>query len=372
MIAGCDLLPYRLALGQPWRSARGELAERRGWLVRIAAGDWTGFGDCAPLPTAGTEPPARAAAALAHWRTDLAGRSPEEALARLAADPMPAPAARCAIECALLDLLTQARGLPLRTWLAPGAADRVAVNAMLGGLGTIAPEAVAAACRAGFRVLKVKVGLAAPALELTRLTALAAALPPAVGLRLDANGAWDPTEAARFIDAVAALPIEAIEEPLRAPRAADLRALQARAPFPLALDESLHDPDLQAALTGDPSALPVRRLVLKPAAVGGLRATLTLAERAIAAGLEVVVTSLIESAAGLWPTVQLAAALPNQPPHGLATAAWLRRDLGEAPAVTGGAIALPERAGSGFRPSAETREAPPGQELGRELGREPG
>ncbi|AGA91987.1 o-succinylbenzoic acid synthetase [Thioflavicoccus mobilis 8321] len=363
MIERCDLLPYRLPLRQPWRSARGSVAERHGWLVRMTATGRNGFGDCSPLPAAGTELPEQAAAALTSWQAGLVGRSPQGALAWLADHPTPAPAARFAIESALLDLLAQARGLALRFWLTPEANDRVAVNTMLGGLDAITPEAIETAGDAGFRVLKVKIGLAEPNAELARLQALAGALPPSVRLRLDANGAWTMVDATRFLDVAAALPIEAIEEPLREPRSADLRTLQARAPFPLALDESLQRPDFNAALVGDPSELPVRRLVLKPAVIGGLQATRMIAERAIAVGLEVVVTSLIESAAGLWPTAQLAASLPGQPAHGLATAVWLRRDLGEAPRIEHGEIVLPERPGSGFRPSAQTRHAAPGETL---------
>jgi L-alanine-DL-glutamate epimerase-like enolase superfamily enzyme len=98
--------------------------------------------------------------------------------------------------------------------------------------------------------------------------------------------------------------------------------------------------------------LPVRRLVLKPGVLGGPLATRRLAQAAAAAGIEVVLTSLVESAAGLWPAVQLAATLPAPVAHGLATSAWLAGDLGAPPEVRLGAIALPSGAGSGFHPAA--------------------
>ncbi len=92
----------------------------------------------------------------------------------------------------------------------------------------------------------------------------------------------------------------------------------------------------------------MRRLVLKPAALGGLRRTLALARRLQAGGIEVVITSLIESAAGLWPTAQLAAAIGSPIPQGLATADWLREDLGPPPRVQAGHLDLPDSPGSGF------------------------
>ena len=92
--------------------------------------------------------------------------------------------------------------------------------------------------------------------------------------------------------------------------------------------------------------------MLKPAALGGLRRTLALARAAQAVGLEVVVTSLIESAAGVWPTLHLAAVIASSIPQGLATADWLAQDLGEAPSPRDGRIQLPICQGSGFRPWA--------------------
>jgi L-alanine-DL-glutamate epimerase-like enolase superfamily enzyme len=78
--------------------------------------------------------------------------------------------------------------------------------------------------------------------------------------------------------------------------------------------------------------------------------TLALAGRAQERGIEVVVTSVLDSAAGLWPALQLAAALPDDRVHGLATSAWLARDLGAVPTPVAGRIALPHLPGSGFHP----------------------
>ena len=132
------------------------------------------------------------------------------------------------------------------------------------------------------------------------------------------------------------------EEPLAEPEDGALAHLQAQTPFDLALDESLARHPAIA-----PSSLPVRRLVLKPAALGGLRRTLRLAGQARAAGREVVVTSLVSSAAGLWVEAQLAAATGSSLAHGLATADWLATDVGAPPPVENGMLLLPETPGSG-------------------------
>jgi len=351
-----DIQPYTLALRRPWRTARGVLSARCGWLVRAASDDAVGFGDCAPLPVAGTETAARAVQRLRYWCA-RAGEGSAGLLAALEAELALgvafAPAADCALETALLDLRARRDGVPLRRLLGPAALDRPAVNAMLGAAATLEHATLQAALAAGFRVLKLKVGTAPPAQELQRLQAVAARLPAGTTLRLDANGAWDAATAARVIEQLVGLPIDCLEEPLAITDDDALRCLQRAAPFSLAMDESLIG-RAEAHL----SRLPVRRLVLKPAAVGGLRRTCRLAERAAAAGHEVVVTSLVESAAGLWATAQLAAAIGGELAHGLGTADWLAADLGPPPPIVRGRAHLSDAAGSGFVPFADQQPGP--------------
>ena len=341
-----SLIPYRLPLRHAWRTARGLTDARAGWLVQADVDGVTGFGDCAPLPEAGTETSAQAQQRLAHWRAreDV---GIDALLDALAADVGRAPAADCAVETALLDLYARSRGLPLCRLLRPDAMDRIAVNAMLGAAATLTVAAVEQALGAGFRVLKLKLGTAPMDQEFLRIEAAAALLPAGARLRLDANGAWDRRSATAWIERLAGLPIDALEEPLASPDDATLAALQDMAPFSLALDESL-----ARRRNPNPSRLPVRRLVLKPAVRGGLRRTLQLAERARAVGREVVVTSLVESAAGLWGAAQLAAATGSKLDHGLATADWLAENLGTPPRIEDGAMRLPDTPGSGFVPAA--------------------
>jgi o-succinylbenzoate synthase len=346
-IESIALHPYRLPLRRPWVSARGRMLAREGWLVVAScAGRW-GYGDCAPLPEAGTESLETAWRALSVWQDRLSEHPIPQALGSLSGTAGLAPAAAFALECALLDLESRLRGLTLRRLLIPEATASVPVNGALGPLATLAESDLAQAEGKGFRVLKVKVGVANPDGELERLRALAGALPAGLTLRLDANGAWDPATATRAVTALTGLPIECIEEPLAVPELQALAELQSLVGFPLALDESL--PRLLAGGL-DLARFPVRRAVLKPAVQGGLRRTLELAGRLRDMGIEVVVTSLVESAAGLWPTAQLAAAVASSIPQGLATASWLAEDLGPAPLPRNGRLQLPDRPGSGFEP----------------------
>jgi O-succinylbenzoate synthase len=92
----------------------------------------------------------------------------------------------------------------------------------------------------------------------------------------------------------------------------------------------------------------VRRLVIKPARHGGLLASTELALRARASGLEVIVTSALESACGIATLTHLAAAVAPEAVHGLATSNWLASDTGPTPPIVDGRVRLPEGSGIGF------------------------
>lgn len=341
---------YRLPLRGRWATAAGGFSVRQGWLLRLESDDGRhGYGDCAPLPMTGTESLAEAENALRVQSRRIVGMRVEEALAALGGPAAAgAPAARCAVECALLDLLAQALHLPLHRYLAAGTAGEVRVNAALGNPLQTGDDTILTACAQGFDVLKFKVATAPPDGELARLHEIAALLPPGTSLRLDANRAWRGDDAARFVDRCAALPVDMLEEPLADPRPAALGRLQARCAFPLALDESVPGRISVDTLLAAP---PVRRLVLKPPRLGGLLPALALARRARAAGLECVVTGSVDSACGVMAAAHLAAALGNGLAHGLATSAWLAEDLGAAPETGGGWMKLADTPGLGFTPA---------------------
>ncbi len=344
-LAGFSIQPYRLPLAVPWESAQGGFAVREGWLIRLeTGGGLVGYGDCAPLPQAGTEGRACAASRLAECAAFLSGMALEVALASLDGIAGAAPAVRCGLETALLDLLSQQAGLGLARWLNPVSSPSVKVNAMIGALDRQSLSRAQAAAAAGFNVLKLKVGLAPVRHELALLCDLAGGLPAGICLRLDANRAWSEAEAAVFLGALSGLPVESVEDPLDRPDVAGLGRLQAGVAFPLAADETLPVLGAEALL----AQRPVRRLVLKPMVLGGLRPALALANRARDAGMECVVTTTVDSAAGVHSALHLAAAVANGLAHGLATSSWLVRDVGFPPQRVGGMLEIGRGTGLGF------------------------
>jgi o-succinylbenzoate synthase len=287
-----ELRPYRLQLLRPLRTAQGVREFRLGVEVRVHDGAWVGRGDAAPLPELGTE-------TLEECLAELRSATPE-ALPR-------APAARCGLEQALLDIEAQRAGIPLARLLESGAPLEVPASALLvaASMPELAREAQRAAAE-GFGTVKLKVGFDD---DYARAAVVRDAVGAEVKLRLDANGAWTAEEALRKLRELSPLGIELCEQPTP-----DLAGLHG-CPVPLAADEMLAS-DPEGALDR------ARTLVLKPMLLGGLSAALSLALRARERGLSVIVTTSLEGPVGRAGAAHLAAAvlaLGAQPAAGIAT-----------------------------------------------------
>lgn len=322
-VVAAEWLPYRLPLKRPWQTSQGVLKERSGSLLRLETEDGeTGWGDCAPLPEFGIN--------------EMNATSFAEELAHL-------------------DLFSQKLGQPLNSCLSNTAAvTSVAVNANLGSISDTNQGLVETALKSGFSILKIKVGLGHWQDEVEHLLHLCDGLSPGASLRLDANMAWSEAEAGLFIRACTHLPIEGLEEPLRRPDHGGLARLQNLAPFPIAIDESIHLID--QAFFHHP---PTKRLVLKPARFGGLLKTMEIALRTQASGIECIVTSSLESNCGLLACAHLAAVIGPKAVHGLGSAEWFTENTSEEVEVRDGRMLLPTLAGLGFSPHPGHQLSPP-------------
>lgn len=234
--------PFRFRLPQPLRTARGVIAERRGWLLRLRSTQGQqGWGEAAPLPSP-PEPALlrqqwqRCAAAIAGLGSSLERRQLED---RLPALPAPLAFALGAALAELDGLVGPAAGgwlaPPASAWLLPAAA---AMPAALSDL-------LASAGQAPLTV-KWKVAVAADGEERRLLEQLLQRLPAAGRLRLDANGGWDRATAWAWAERLAGDPrLEWLEQPLAAADRDGLWDLARR--LPVALDESLREDEAGAA-----------------------------------------------------------------------------------------------------------------------------
>ena len=342
-----QVTPRRLRSRWPLRAAWGELRQRDVLHVRLdwGGGDF-GEGEAAPLEPYDGVPLGAVAAALQAYESVLLGAAPgarhTELLDACAAE-RDLPQALAAIDLALWDREGRRTGRPVAVLIAPDAAAWVPVNATVGAEDRAQAAAqAAAAARAGYRCVKVKVGVGDDA---GRVAAVRAAVGPDVAIRVDANGAW-PTadEALAHLRALAPAGIEYAEEPVHGVEA--LRAVGAASPVPIAMDESAGEP-------GAPGSGAADAVCLKVARCGGITGLLRDAAAARAAGSAVYVASTFDGPLGIAAGLHAAAALAGSgfvAPCGLATLGLFE---GFEVVPVDGAIAVPAGPGLIEGPRAE-------------------
>jgi O-succinylbenzoate synthase len=198
----------------------------------------------------------------------------------------------------------------------PAVRDRIPVNALVDG-----PFSVQELRH--YPAVKVKVHDAA---GLALVAAVRDAVGPRVGIRIDANGAWDVDTAVTMIVRLARHDLEYVEQPVAT--LDDLARVRRRVAVPVAADECVRTVDDARRLKALGAA---DVIVLKQQPLGGVRSALEIAD---AAGVPAVVSSMIETSVGIAAGVALAAALPELPyACGLATLGGIAGDVTRDPLV---------------------------------------
>lgn len=303
-----------VALRVPHAAAHGAIGERE--LFEVSLGE--GRGEAAPLEPYDGVPADLVEAALRAHRDAIAGLA-DDATGPQVLDACRAvadlPQALAAVDLALWDRAAQRAGRPVARLLADDPLPAVPVNATVAALDREgAAGAAADAVRAGFRCVKVKVGLGDDAGRVAAVRALAG---PEVALRLDANGAWEVDEAVRAIDALAPAGLELVEEPVHGIEA--LRAVRERVAVRIAMDETAAEHGALASGAADAVCLKVSRC-------GGIAGTLAAAALVRALGGEVYLASTLDGPLGIAAALHCAAALRVDLPCGLATLGALELD----------------------------------------------
>jgi L-alanine-DL-glutamate epimerase-like enolase superfamily enzyme len=312
-----ELEPFSLRLRTPVRAAWGTLERRELLRVRLRdTGNDFGVGEAAPLE-------------------DYDGVSLAAVRAELERGEPSLPHAVAAVNMAEWDLRGRRDARPVAALLVEDPLGSVPVNALVGAEDRETASAQAAqAVAAGFRCLKVKVGVGDDA---GRLAAVRAAVGPDVALRIDANGAWTVDEAVAALQSLASVGIELCEEPVHGVEA--LAAVRAAVEVPVAMDETALEPGAVESGAAD-------AVCLRVGAHGGISRVLEAAAAARGAGSDVYLASTFDGPVGVAAGLHAAAALRVTRPCGLATLALFDGLTDPFPPVDG-AITLPDTPGLG-------------------------
>ncbi|HEX3830781.1 MAG TPA: enolase C-terminal domain-like protein [Solirubrobacteraceae bacterium] len=329
----------RAAMRDPFAAGHGTVSERELLLVGLEAIDGeVGHGEAAPLASYDGVSPADVRAALEDCRPVLESYPDAAPIADVLARCSEAtvlPQALAAVDLALWDLAGRRTREPVWRLLGAGHAESIAVNRTIVSADRSGAAHEAAQARAdGFQTVKVKVAIGDDA---GRLAAVRSFGGPQMKIRIDANGAWEPAEAAATLRVLRPVGIELCEEPVAG--VAAIRALRPQVEVPLALDESAGDPDALRSPAADLMCLKISRC-------GGITGTVEMAARARAAGYDVYLASTLDGPLGIAAALHAAAVLRPQRACGLATLGLFAERESPLPVVAGTMMA-PAGAGLG-------------------------
>lgn len=273
-----------------------------------------------------------------------------EVLAIQSGEPGPLNQVAAGLDIACWDLWARRQQRPLYRVL--GSAHKDSIPAYASGIDPqICTQVIKESRATGFRSFKIKIGFNTDS-DRKSIESAVSALLPGEKLMLDANQGWDIESAILFMRSVEGLPIEWIEEPLRANRPTnEWLELQEKINIPIAAGENIsHLQNFQKAIHQGTLKF------LQPDACkwGGISAVLPIARQAVEAGL-IYCPHYLGGGVGLMASAHLLAAVggggmlefdvqKNPLREGLAT---------PFPLIHNGQFIMPQGAGLGTEPDLD-------------------
>ncbi len=343
-----------LPMIKPVKMSFEEVRNAENVLARIETSDGIiGWGEAASAPTMTGETPGSMVAAIRYLADKLEGLPADDisaAMHRAGQYLYGNNSAKAAIEMALWDALGQAKGKPVYELL--GGAKRMRVPALrLIGTGSTEGDIAETQKRLaeGYVAIKIKVGVASPEADAERARAICATVKDdKVLICTDANQAWTPDEAIRFVRGIADTRIEFFEQPVAGHDVAGMARVAAASRVKIGVDEGLHSMD---DLQQHHDMKAAQGCSLKTIKLGGMRPVYDAALLCEKLGMQVNLACKIAEAgiasAGL---MHLAAAIPAVDWGVSLSSPYLADDIVAEPiALAGGWLNVPTGPGLGIR-----------------------
>lgn len=311
--------PYTLKLKKSFFTARTEIKERRGFILRLDDPDgFEGIGDCCPFPEFGSESIEDVENVLSDFKLKVRidETEIEKSINNCLLNYNKLPALRHGLEQAIINIICNKNKTTIDNLLNLKLKKRVTVNAAIGFLNV--DESVKTArtlIEKGFTTIKLKIGRSNFEEDFSVIKLIRKTFGDNIKLRIDSNGNWNLDEAIINLMELEQFDIEYAEQPVT--NLSDYIDLKKRTNIPLAPDESIRS--VKEAKEFIKSGA-VSYLILKPMMIGGLLPTLDIIKLAMAENITPVITSSFESAIGKTNAVIAAASVEENVAHGLGVA----------------------------------------------------
>lgn len=304
---------------RPSGTSRGVLTEKKAWFISLWDSDnpsVKGVGECSIIPNLSPD-----------YKSDEQYESKVEDVVKNINsyidnidDLNKFPSIYFGLEMALLDLKNGGKRLFFDTDFYHGK-QALPINGLIWmGTPDFMESQIQEKLNAGFSCIKMKIGAIDFEEELRLLKLIRQNhSPDKITLRVDANGAFSPSEALEKLKELAKYDIHSIEQPIKQGQLDEMRSLCASTPLPIALDEELIGLYAFEEKHKMLEATKPQYIILKPSLIGGFKGTTEWIEIAESLNIPWWITSALESNIGLEAITQFTSTYPIELPQGLGT-----------------------------------------------------
>lgn len=311
------LVTHHLEFKKPAGTSRGILFHKPTWYIVLqhAISQSLGIGECSIIPGLSIDNTSEIEGVLKDIINRInSGEKPE------ISEFVDFPAIQFALETAYEDLAFERDFSPYPGLFAFGE-KHIPINGLIwmGDKNDMLTQ-IQTKLDAGFTCLKMKIGAIDFQSELAILKTIRSKFSSKeIALRVDANGAFTPEDAASKLEQLSKFELHSIEQPIQQDQWNHMAVLCANSPIPIALDEEL----IGIADSGDQQQMldfiRPQYIILKPSLIGGIQASNTWIKTAEQKNIGWWATSALESNVGLNAIAQWTSTLSTTLPQGLGT-----------------------------------------------------
>ncbi|MCX2839567.1 o-succinylbenzoate synthase [Salinimicrobium sp. MT39] len=306
---------YILNFKRPSGTSRGVLTQKETWFFILKQNGKTGIGECGILRSLSYDDRPGYEEKL-KWvceNIQLGEKKLWEELREF-------PSIQFGVEMAFRSLAAQDPFLLFPSEFTAGQAP-ISINGLVWmGEEQYMKEQIVEKIRGGFKCIKLKIGAIDFETEMKLLSFIRREFTSEeMEVRVDANGAFKPSQALEKLKRLSDLELHSIEQPIKQGQPEEMAALCENTPLPIALDEEL------IGVTGLSKKRELlekiwpQYVIFKPSLIGGIRGTDEWIELSRELGIGWWVTSALESNVGLNAIAQYTYNLNNPMPQGLGT-----------------------------------------------------
>lgn len=306
---------YTLNFKRPSGTSRGVMTTKETWFIILTSNGKEGIGECGILRGLSIDDKPDYEDKL-KWTC----HNIHLGLERLLAELIEYPSIQFGLEMAFKSLESEIKFNLFPSKFTKGQ-DAIPIN----GLVWMGDEAfmktqIKEKIEAGFDCIKMKIGAIDFQTELDILKSIRREFSVSdIELRVDANGAFLPSEALEKLKQLSEYQLHSIEQPIKAKQHEEMASLCNVTPLPIALDEELIGVFSEEAKLKVLQTIKPQYIILKPSLVGGFSGSQQWINIAESFNIKWWITSALESNIGLNAIAQWTYTLNNTMPQGLGT-----------------------------------------------------